>query len=165
MKYAGIIKEDLAAAPGICTTFFVQGCPHHCAGCQNPETWDFEGGKEFTPQVIDTLYTALTSHGIYRNFCIQGGEPLCPENAFLTALVIKEIRQRLPQIKIYVWTGYKYEELQETTNPQIKYILENIDCLIDGPYIQELRDITLPMRGSSNQRIIYLTPQGKNDII
>ncbi len=165
MRYAGIIKEDLAAAPGLSVSFFTQGCPHHCPKCHNPETWDFNGGKEFTPEVIDDICKALMAHGIQRNFCIMGGEPLCAENLFLTALVIKEVKKRMPYIKIYVWTGYTYEELKNFSDYKIKYILNTIDYLIDGPYIDELRDITLPMRGSSNQRIIDLTQKEKYAIM
>ena len=75
MRYAGLIKNDIAAGPGLCTTFFTQGCPHHCSGCHNPETWDYEGGKEFTPEVIDEIVEALTAQGIERKLCIMGGEP------------------------------------------------------------------------------------------
>lgn len=87
----------------------------------------------------------------------MGGEPLCQENLFLTTLIIKKVKEQLPDTKIYVWTGYTIEKLKEQNNIKINYILNNIDYLIDGPYIEELRDITLPMRGSSNQRIIDLT--------
>lgn len=155
MKYAGLIKNDLAAAPGLCVTFFTQGCPHRCSGCHNPETWSFDGGKEFHPDLIKEIAEALTANGIKRNFCIMGGEPLCLENEFLTLLLISEIRHILPDIKIYVWTGYTLEELLER-DIKIHNILNSIDYLIDGPYIHELRDLTLPMRGSSNQRIIYM---------
>ena len=87
----------------------------------------------------------------------MGGEPLCEKNAFLTNLVISEVKRRVPETKIYVWTGYTYEELiNHKPHAAIPSILARIDCLIDGPYIEELRDITLPMRGSSNQRIIKL---------
>lgn len=106
MRYAGIIKNDFAAAPGTCVTFFTQGCPHHCPGCHNPETWDFMGGKEFTPNTLKEIEDAITANGIKRNFCIMGGEPLCPENQFLTILVIDYIKDRFPNIKIYLWTGY-----------------------------------------------------------
>ena len=74
--------------PGIRTTIFSQGCPHHCEGCHNPETWDYNGGKEFTPQVLENILTALTANGIQRTFCVMGGEPLCEENEFLTHFVI-----------------------------------------------------------------------------
>lgn len=86
----------------------------------------------------------------------MGGEPLCEENLFLTLLVLKEVREHFPNIKIYLWTGYYYEELLKFSNPHIKQILELTDVLIDGPYVEAKRDITLQMRGSSNQSIINL---------
>ena len=88
----------------------------------------------------------------------MGGEPLCAENTFLTYMVIKEVKEKSPNTKIYVWTGYTFEELlAHPPHIRTKSILQMIDVLIDGPYIEELRDITLPMRGSSNQRIIDLS--------
>lgn len=89
----------------------------------------------------------------------MGGEPLCEENVFITLLVISRVRKKLPWVKIYVWTGFYYEDLLKNSNSHIKNILEQIDVLIDGPYIESLRDITLPMRGSSNQNIIKLTKE------
>lgn len=157
MRYAGLIKNDLAAAPGVCVSFFVQGCPLRCPGCHNPESQDFEGGKEFSMKVLADIMNGLSANGIERPLCIMGGEPLCTENLFLTTLIIKEVKHYKPDTKIYLWTGYTYEDLKEKQNPRIDYIFDNIDFLIDGPYIQELRDITLSMRGSSNQRIIDLS--------
>ena len=156
MRYSGIIRNDLAAAPGVSVSFFTQGCPHRCSGCHNPETWDFNRGKEFTPKVLEEIFEALCANGVERNFSILGGEPLCDENLFLTLLVLKEVKQRFPHIKTYLWTGYYYEDLLKKTNPHLIQILEMVDVLIDGPYIESLRDITLPMRGSSNQSIIDL---------
>ena len=156
MKYAGIIKNDIANGPGIRVSFFTQGCPHHCKGCFNPETWDPEGGKEFTPDTLEEIKTALVANDIKRNLSILGGEPLCPDNLFLTELLIREIKQTYPDITIYLWTGYKYSELNQSTNKSIQYILSTIDTLIDGPFIEEQRDITLPLRGSRNQQIIDL---------
>lgn len=155
MKYAGLIKNDIVAGPGICVTFFVQGCPHHCPGCHNPETWAFDGGEEFYPDLINEIVKALTANGINRNFCIMGGEPLCSENEFLTMLLITEVRRKLPDVPIYIWTGYTLEELLHKGD-RMKSILQSIDFLIDGPYKQELHDATLQMRGSSNQRIINM---------
>ena len=156
MRYSGIIENDFSAAPGISTTFFVQGCPFHCPGCHNQHTWDFEGGKEFTPLVLDNIIKALTANNIKRNLCIMGGEPLCEENLFLTLLVISNVKEKLPDTKVYVWTGFIYENLLKNTTPHLQKILELTDVLIDGPYVEHLRDITLSMRGSSNQRIIEL---------
>ena len=153
MRYAGLIKNDIAAGPGICVTFFTQGCPHRCHGCHNPETWDFNGGLEFYPDLISEIIDALTAQGINRNFCIMGGEPLCPENEFLTMLLIIEVRKHLPDVPIYIWTGYTLEQLMHKGD-RIRQILKSINYLIDGPYIEAQRDTTLPMRGSSNQRII-----------
>ena len=157
MRYAGLIKNDTAAAPGMCVTFFVQGCPLRCKGCHNKDSWDYDGGLEFTPQVLDEIIEALTANNITRNFCIMGGEPLCDNNAFLTALVIEEVKKALPDIKIYIWSGYTYEKLLESHHPQVQSVLQKADVLIDGPYIEAERDISLPMRGSRNQRIIDLT--------
>lgn len=155
MKYSGIIYNDFSAAPGVSLSFFTQGCPHHCSGCHNPETWSFDGGKEFTTETLSSIVSGLTANGIHRTLCIMGGEPLCPENEFLTHLVISSVKEKLPNTKVYIWTGYTYEELLRSGG-RIAQIFELTDYLIDGPYIESLRDITLPMRGSSNQHIINL---------
>lgn len=163
MRYAGLVKNDFSAAPGVSVSFYTQGCPHRCHGCHNPETWDFKGGKEFTPQVLDEIVEALIANDIKRSLCILGGEPLCPENEFLTRLVISHVREKVPETKIYIWTGFYYDNLLKNQSPHLKYILEETDVLIDGPYIEKLRDITLPMRGSSNQSIIELKEKTSND--
>lgn len=156
MKYSGLIRNDLAAAPGISVSFFVQGCPHKCKGCHNPETWDFNGGKEFTQAVLDEIIEALRANDVERSFCIMGGEPLCEENIFLVYLVLQYVKQHLPNTKIYVWTGYYYDELLKRSEPKLHLILGMADYLIDGPYIESMRDLSLQMRGSSNQSIIEL---------
>ena len=157
MKYAGIIKNDMSAAPGVSVSFFTQGCQHRCRGCHNPETWDFEKGKEFTNDTLNDIIAALTANGIERSLAVMGGEPLCQENSILTYLVIKTVKEKLPNTKVYIWTGYYYEDLLKKHDPRIAQILELTDVLIDGPYVEKLRDITLLMRGSSNQSIIDLT--------
>lgn len=157
MKYAGLIKNDMSAAPGVSVSFFTQGCPHRCRGCHNPETWDFEKGKEFTSNTLDEIIEALTANGVQRSLAIMGGEPLCQENSFLTYLVVKTVKEKLPDTKVYIWTGYYYEDLIKRHDIRIPQILELTDVIIDGPYVERLRDITLPMRGSSNQSIIDLT--------
>ena len=154
MRYAGLIKNDFTAAPGVSVSFYTQGCPHRCPKCHNPQTWDFNGGKEFTPEVIEEIIEALTANDIKRSLAVMGGEPLCPENEFLTFLVVKTVKERLPETDIYIWTGYYYKDLPDS--PHIKQILSMTKCIIDGPFIEAEKDLTLPMRGSRNQNIIYL---------
>ena len=156
MKYATIKDNDIANGPGVGVSVFLQGCERHCEGCFNPETWDFEGGQEFTQDTLKHIINALTANGIKRHLSILGGEPLHPNNLFLTQLIISSVKQELPETKIYIWTGYTIEELRKSTSKALQYILSTVDVLIDGPYIEAERDITLPMRGSRNQRIIPL---------
>lgn len=156
MRFATIKLNDAANAPGIAVSVYLQGCPHHCVGCFNPETWSFTGGKEFTMETLNEIIEGLTANGVERSLCILGGEPLCPENEFLTHLIISSVKEKLPNVKVYIWSGYTYEELQSRNDERLKQIFELTNVLIDGPYIEALRDITLPMRGSSNQNIIYL---------
>lgn len=153
MRYAGIIKNDFSAAPGVSVTFFTQGCPHKCEGCHNPETWDFEGGEEVTHDTILDVIEAITANGLHRNLCIMGGEPLCPENQFLTNLIINSVKEKLPDTKVYLWTGYYLKDL-DFNNNRIEQILDKVDYIIDGPFEKDKRDITLFMRGSSNQHIL-----------
>jgi anaerobic ribonucleoside-triphosphate reductase activating protein len=153
MRYAGIIKNDFSAAPGVSVTFFTQGCPHRCEGCHNPETWDFEGGEEVTHDTILDVIEAITANGLHRNLCIMGGEPLCPENQFLTNLIINSVKEKLPDTKVYLWTGYYLKDL-DFNNNRIEQILDKVDYIIDGPFEKDKRDITLFMRGSSNQHIL-----------
>lgn len=156
MRYSGLIRNDLAAAPGISVSFFTQGCPHRCKGCHNPETWDFNGGKEFTQDTLREIVEALEANGIERSLCIMGGEPLCEENTLLVLMTLQYVKQRLPETKVYIWTGYYYDELLKKNDPKIPLILDLADYLIDGPYIESMRDLSLQMRGSSNQSIIEL---------
>lgn len=160
MKYAGIIYDDTAAAPGLSLSFYTQGCPIHCPGCHNQDMWDFEGGYEFTSEIRDKVITKLNENGVLRNLCIIGGEPLCPQNAHMTELLCGFARVEYPDIKIYVWTGYTLEELcereQNVDTPdgkRIHNILECLDVLIANPFDISKRDITLELRGSSNQEI------------
>lgn len=154
-KYAGLNTNDFANGKGVCVSFWTQGCPHHCPGCQNPETWDFEGGKELPTDIRGQITKAICANGITRNFSILGGEPLCPQNIEEVDNIITSVRAAFPHIKIFLWTGYTLDELQKQENKHIINILSHIDVLIDGPYIENERDITLDLRGSKNQRILY----------
>lgn len=154
MRYANVIWNDIVAGDGLCVSFYTQGCPHRCPGCHNPETWDFEGGQEFPASLLDDLIKGLHAQGIDRPLCILGGEPLCPENIFLTTLIVRTVRDKSPNTPIYVWTGYLYEDLQKGgASPHLDYVLNNIDYLIDGPYDATKRNVALGMRGSENQRV------------
>lgn len=151
MRYAAIQENDYLNGEGICVSFWVQGCPHRCEGCHNPGQWSFEGGKELPTDYKGQIVKAISANGITRNFSILGGEPLCPENIALTHDTVMAIRAAYPNIKIFIWTGYMLEQLE---HPLLKDILNRVDVIIDGPYIQEKRDITLKLRGSTNQRIL-----------
>lgn len=155
MKYSAINKNDMINGEGINVSIWVSGCPHHCKGCFNPETWDFNAGKEFTQSTIQTILEALTANNVTRGLSILGGEPLCPENIPLTKLIINSAKEKYPNIKINLWTGYLYEEIIQ--NQEIKNeILPYVNTLIDGPFIESEKDITLKWRGSRNQRVIML---------
>lgn len=156
MRYAGIIKNDVASAPGVCVSFFTQGCPFHCEYCHNPETWDYDGGYEFTDKTMDELIKALQANNVHRNLSIVGGEPLCDNNIPLVFNIIKTLNEKLPSVKINIWSGYTWEQLEQRMKEDqcLCYILHHTSYLIDGRYIHQLRDITLYMRGSRNQRIL-----------
>lgn len=162
MRYAGIIYDDTAAAPGLCLSFYVQGCPIHCEGCQNPETWDENGGHEFTTETMNHILEGIKHNGITRSFAVLGGEPLSPHNAFLTAMVISTVREHYPNIPIWVWTGYTIEEVMERIlSPHMRNILSKIDAIVAGPFVMNKRDISLPYRGSANQKV-FLFDAEKN---
>ena len=153
VKYATIDKNDMVNGEGVSVSLWMQGCPHRCKGCHNPELWNFNGGQEKPIMtIIEEIASALVENGIQRNLSILGGEPLCPENFEYTLYIIDWIKATFPNIKIFVWTGYELKELKQLYNIDK---IKNIDVLITGRYIQELRDVTLQWRGSSNQQILY----------
>ena len=153
VKFAAINKNDFINGEGVCVSLWVQGCPHHCKGCHNPEQWDFNGGNEIDIDIlINEILIAIEANGIQRNFSILGGEPMAQRNISNTLYILEQIKKHFSNIKTYVWTGYTIEELLNLYN---KEILQNIDVLIDGRFILEERDITLKLRGSKNQRILY----------
>ena len=163
MRYAKINPNDVANGEGICVSLFVQGCPHRCKGCFNPETWDFKDGFEFTYNEMKFIIDALRANGVQRNFSILGGEPLAPKNRETVWAIIQEIRSLFPDIKIYLWTGYYLENLRK--DPWVGDIMSWVDYIIDGPFEEDKKDLTLKLRGSSNQRIWDLTNIENYDII
>lgn len=156
VRYAGLNKNDFINGEGVSVSLWVQGCPHHCPGCHNSEQWNFEGGKYINNQLlIEEIFTALTENGIQRNFSVLGGEPLAPQNINDTWEILWHVKRKFPDIKTYVWTGYTLEELYKLYESSKEALLENVDVLIDGRFELKQRDVTLKLRGSSNQRILY----------
>lgn len=157
MKYAKIINNDILNGEGVCVSLWLQGCPHHCPNCHNPELWGSGGIEEKDDIVFQKISNAIQANGIQRNFSILGGEPLADypnPNIVYSKKVLKYIKQNFPNIKTYVWTGYTIEELKQKYGNNIDKILKNIDVLIDGRYDETQRDITLKLRGSKNQRVL-----------
>lgn len=166
MRYADIHKMNISDGPGIGVSLYVQGCALHCPGCFNEGTWDFDGGKEYTNDTMDTILDLLKPEWMTR-LSILGGEPLCPANykelVKLTYLAHEENKDK-PDFKVWMWTGRTYENLMAEINSEpdrkhphlLELVLKGVDYLVDGPFIQDKKDLTLKWRGSSNQRIIAL---------
>ena len=164
MRYAGLIGDDFVNGCGVCVSLWVQGCPHRCKGCHNPQTWDFEGGFEAEEDnIISHILEILNANGVKRNLSILGGEPMCEHHADFIQLLIYWVKIRNPDIKIYLWSGYTLEQLQEKAkkDKNIKYILDNINMLAAGPFILAERDITLPFVGSRNQKVYFKNSKGE----
>ena len=147
MRYAKVRSEDIANGPGVRVSIYVQGCNHHCPGCFNPETWDFNGGKIFTEKT-KSQFLDLANNNKIVGFSILGGEPLQQGKDMLD--LVKSIKEKYPNKTIWMWTGYKYEDLNDEQLETLKYI----DTLVDGRYIASQRCPNEKFRGSSNQRII-----------
>ena len=146
LKLSGIQPDSIVDGPGIRTTFFCQGCPHHCEGCHNPETWPFEGG---TPMETDDLVQIVTSNPLCRGVTFSGGEPFAQAEGYAElAEVLKE-----KGYEVASYSGYTFEQLLRGTAAQ-KRLLAALDVLIDGPFIQAEKSLEVPFRGSKNQRIL-----------
>ncbi len=150
MKINRIKDNDIANGLGISMSVWTQGCPHHCKGCFNKETWNYDDGREFTNDDLNYIIKNINKDNINRNLSILGGEPLCPENLKGVIDLCRVVKEVYPNKKIYLWTGYVYEEF----NLDQKEIIKYIDVMIDGKFEINKRDLSLLLRGSSNQRII-----------
>lgn len=149
MRYASIRKMDISNGEGVGVALFVQGCPEpHCKGCFNPETWDFNDGKEWTNEIESKFFELICKPYITR-ISILGGECLAKENIVDITKIVKKCKKKYPKKKIWLWSRYNFESYISKLE-----ITKYIDVVIDGTYIDELRDITLHWRGSSNQRVI-----------
>lgn len=158
MNYGQIFKADIANGLGMRLSLFVSGCTNHCKGCFQPETWDFNYGDPFTKEVEDALIKEL-SRPFYDGLSILGGEPFEIENQRVLVNLILRIKKELPSKTIWMYTGNVYEDLLPNGKRHCEVtqtILDNIDVLVDGPFIENKKDIGLKFRGSSNQRVIDL---------
>lgn len=147
MRIAGIIRESITDGPGYRHVIFVQGCPHHCPECHNPQSWDFEGGTETTPA---ELLEGIRKNPMARGVTLSGGEPMCQAEALL------EVAQGVKALgrELCIFTGYTFEQLiAQPDSPQYR-LLAMADILVDGPFIRAQRNLSLKFRGSSNQRIL-----------
>lgn len=151
-RYASIRKLDISNGEGIGVSLFMQGCHFHCKNCFNPETWDFEGGKEWTDEVKEHFLNLVSNEHIHR-VSILGGEPLCDENEAVVYELCKEIKTRYTDKKIWIYTGYTFETIQKSSSYK-REVLQYVDVLVDGPFVNSLQDFNLSFRGSSNQRLI-----------
>lgn len=142
-----IVPGTSVDGPGLRTSIYLAGCTHRCPGCHNPSSWDFEGG---TPYDVDELADIVISHEF--NVTLTGGDPLQTRNPKGLLHLIRRLKSA--GLTIWLYTGYTLEEAREI--PSIRPILDEIETIVDGPFIESLRDISLPFRGSSNQRIIKL---------
>ena len=168
MNYASLKTYDTANGPGVRVSLFVSGCEHYCKDCFNSEAWDFNYGKEFTEDTLHQVIEAMTKSWIY-GITILGGEPMNPKNVITVSEIIARIRCSFPNKTIWVYSGYTLEELlsryqnmfiDSNMNRDVAFatgsILKNIDVLVDGRFVAELKDLKLRFRGSSNQRIINM---------
>lgn len=149
MRYAQIRNCDIANGAGIRTSLYVQGCSRHCKGCFNPETWDFEGGKEWTEKV-EAEFLELIGKPHIVGTTILGGEPLEPQTRCDIVELTKKIKERYPQKNIWIYTSYLYEDMKA----ECRELLDYIDVMIDGMFVEEEKDSKLKFRGSKNQRVI-----------
>ena len=157
MNYAEIKKADIANGEGVRVSLFVSGCRRHCKNCFNQIAWDFGYGKPFTEDVEEEIITALSPYYI-AGLTLLGGDPMEPENQRALLPFVKKVRARLPEKDIWCFTGYTYFdgtlEEEAVRLPETREFISLFDVLVDGRFVEELKDIRLKFRGSSNQRVI-----------
>ncbi len=147
MRYHNITKDDMLNGDGLRVVLWVAGCEHHCEDCQNPVTWDINGGLPFDEAAKAELFSELERDYI-SGVTLSGGDPLHPANRADTAALIFEIREKFPDKTIWVYTGYEWEAIKNLA------CIKQVDVVVDGRYRKDLRDVNLPWRGSSNQKVI-----------
>lgn len=166
MRYAQIRSMDISNGEGVGVSLFVQGCPFHCKNCFNSDTWDFNGGKEWTEEIKDK-FMELINRPYIKRVSFLGGECLAEQNLDEVLKLVQEIRISFPEKTIWLYTGYAWEQLVYSRMPsgvgkekeflnwnRRNEIISNIDICIDGEYVDNLKDLTLKWSGSKNQRVI-----------
>lgn len=149
LRLAGVIRESIVDGPGIRMTIFTQGCPHHCKGCHNEQTWDFEGGYDSS---TERILEEAQKDPILRGLTFSGGEPFAQAESL--SILAKEAKEK--GYDIFCYTGYTFEHLvsEFDSHPEYKALLSNCDWLVDGPFVLDKRSLMLKFRGSTNQRIL-----------
>lgn len=164
MNYATVKKTDVANGPGVRVSLFVSGCTHHCKGCFNRETWDFGYGKPYTEQVEEELLNALAPDYI-RGLSVLGGEPFEEANRPAVLGLLQKVKERYPEKDIWCYSGYDYEKDMlrwiAEGREEVDRMLRCIDVLVDGEFVEELKNLRLPFRGSENQRLIDVAASGR----
>lgn len=162
MNYHNITTDDMLNGDGLRIVLWVSGCSLECKNCQNPQTWDFNSGITFTDEAMNEILESLNKPYI-SGLTLTGGHPLEAENLETVKTIVQTVKTKFPQKTIWLYTGFRWENISRVItrpeeNGEYDYILAEflplIDVVVDGRYIDELRDITLPFRGSSNQRVI-----------
>lgn len=157
MHYGAVKYCDIANGAGVRTSLFVSGCTHRCKGCFQPETWDFSYGREFDGAVAEEILESLRP-GYVSGLTVLGGEPMEPENQAALAPFLQRVKRELPGKSIWLYTGDVFEDLAGPQGSRrtghTDALLACLDVMVDGPFVQDRKDITLRFRGSSNQRII-----------
>lgn len=147
MRYHNITKEDMLNGDGLRVVLWFAGCSHHCKNCQNPVTWDPEGGLEFDEAAKQEIFEELKKDYI-SGITFSGGDPLYPGTRDGLTGLVREIREKYPQKTIWVYTGFLWEEICHLD------LISDLDVVVDGRFVEELKDNNLPWKGSSNQRVI-----------
>ena len=147
LRIAGTVNDSIVDGEGYRYSIFTQGCPHECPGCHNPQTHDFQGGREVEP---DKILRAVLANPLLEGVTFSGGEPFC-QAAVLSGLAAQFHENGL---NIWCYSGYTYEQLTGCRQQAVRHLLQQVDVLVDGPYVEAQRDLTLSFRGSCNQRLI-----------
>lgn len=156
MNYATIKNCDIANGPGVRVSLFVSGCTHHCKGCFNEVAWDFDYGQPFTSETIQTILDMMKPSYI-KGLTLLGGEPFEPQNQGPIVELLRQVKKTYPDKSIWAFSGYLFEKITSRTLGDwavTREFLSSLDVLVDGPFVEEKKNLALRFRGSENQRLI-----------